>query len=170
MTGVNQTPQKENSSARNLTCKLSRCRVTFRGSQRVDAIDPVHRSDKPRAFATMRAPRRRALPATRGAFDDAGTAASSPRVAARCSYLTSTSTLSPHASSPASETAPQIGYRRSHHFPRFTSVAEAPVSVGNSLWRTTAQVITKHRIRPKNITTTILQVTHRLIMIQRWLS
>ena len=36
----------------------------------------------------MRAPRRRALPATRGAFDDAGTAASSPRVAAIGSYLT----------------------------------------------------------------------------------
>ncbi len=72
--------------------------------------------------ATMRAPRRGALPPTRGAFDDAGTAAhlrgsapsvrSSPGPDAGAAHLSS-----------ESETAPPSGYRRifiSLHSPRST--------------------------------------------------
>lgn len=66
----------------------------------------------------MRAPRRRAMPATRGAFDDVGgTTATPPRVAAKW--------LVPRHATTRRRTplrhvgdALQIGYRRSHHFRR----------------------------------------------------
>ena len=129
--GTNQFSSKKGNHAHLPIHKLIREQVAVRIMQRVDSIEPFLRSDKPRTFAKRRAPRRRALPATGGAFDYVGgTTASSPPVAANGSCLACVLDASPHASSPSSETAPPIGYRRFHIPHHFTSVPEAHVSDG----------------------------------------